>query len=219
MRRMASLLAAGTLLASAADTACADDGARPVIPADEYVFCTVCHGVDMGGNVVIEAPRLSGMDTWYVERQLRAFRDDWRGTHDSDANGQEMRPMAAALSDAQIAEVAAYVKAVSSPPPALTVDGDVTRGEALYATCAGCHGAAAEGNEALGGPALTGLNDWYLVEQLEKYRAGLRGSHPDDRYGQQMKAATALLPDKQATADVVRYISTLRSKDSLTGKK
>ena len=31
------------------------------IPADEFVYCTVCHGVQLMGNPTIEAPRLSGM--------------------------------------------------------------------------------------------------------------------------------------------------------------
>ena len=212
MKRVKGMLATGALLA--VGPASAADEAKPVIPDPEYVFCTVCHGVDMGGNVVIEAPRLSGMDAWYVERQLVAFSKGWRGTHEEDDNGQEMRPMAAVLDDAQIAEVAKYVESVSSPAPAPTVDGDAARGRAIYASCGACHGPAAEGNEALGGPPLTGLNDWYMLEQLKKFDAGLRGTHPEDRYGQQMKAATELLPDEQAMADVVRYISTLRSKQS-----
>ncbi|MGH8167912.1 MAG: c-type cytochrome, partial [Woeseiaceae bacterium] len=45
---------------------------EPVIPPEEFVYCTVCHGVQMKGNPNIEAPRLSGMDEAYIERQLHA---------------------------------------------------------------------------------------------------------------------------------------------------
>lgn len=183
----------------------------PVIPPDKFVYCTVCHGVQLGGNHVIQAPRVSSLEGWYVERQLRAFRKGWRGAHDDDTYGQEMRPMAAVLSDREITAATEYVSAVESAPPATTIDGDADRGRALYASCAACHGPDAGGNQALASPALTGLNDWYLVTQLANYKAGIRGNHPDDTYGLQMQAAASLLPDEQAIRDVVRYISTLGS--------
>jgi cytochrome c oxidase subunit 2 len=183
---------------------------NPVIPPDEFVYCTVCHGVQMKGNPSIEAPRLSGMDTYYIERQLRSFGNGWRGTHENDTAGMEMRPMAAILSDEQIAAAARYVNAVSSEPPPATVEGDAKRGATLYAPCAACHGPKAEGVEALGGPPLAGLNDWYLVTQLANFIDGTRGSHPDDSYGQQMRAAAGVLADDAAIRDVVSYINTLQ---------
>ena len=203
LRMLALLAVFGGASALAAD--------KPAIPADKFIYCTVCHGVQMGGNPVLAAPRLSGMDAWYIERQLQAFRDSWRGTHEEDAGGQEMRPMAAALTDRDISAVAEYVQSAASAPPAITVDGDAERGKSLYQSCVACHGARGEGNPLVSGPALTGLNDWYLLTQLENYKAGIRGSHPDDTTGQQMRAATALLADTQAMKDVVHYISTMQS--------
>ncbi|MGB5353980.1 MAG: c-type cytochrome [Woeseia sp.] len=185
---------------------------NPVVPAQKYVYCTVCHGIQMGGNVVIAAPRVSGMDSDYIERQLLSFKNGLRGVHPDDNGGHEMRPMAAALSDKEISEVAKYVSAVESAAPAVTLTGDAARGKTLYTSCSACHGAAAEGNKALGGPALTGLNDWYLLTQLKNYKAGVRGGNPDDIYGMQMQSATALLPDEQAMLDVVYYIATINSK-------
>ena len=183
---------------------------EPLVPPDEFVYCTVCHGVQMKGNPDIEAPRLSGMDAAYIERQLHAFKNGWRGTHEKDIAGMEMRPMAAILGDAEITAAARYVNAVSSEPPPTTVEGDEERGKALYAGCVACHGGKAEGVEAVRGPALTGLNDWYLVTQLANFRDGIRGSHPGDTYGAQMRAATAVLPDESAVQDVVSYINSLQ---------
>ena len=207
MRRTTRKLALVLVLLAVPLTAAAQD---PVIPADEFVYCTVCHGVQLMGNPILKAPRLSGMETWYVERQLQAFKNGWRGNRDDDAVGSEMQPMAAALSDVQIVEVAEYVAATRSELPEQTVTGDAARGEMFYGTCAACHGAAGEGNEALGSPALTGLNDWYLATQIKNYRDGSRGSHEEDTRGRQMRTASQILPDDAVIADVVAYVASLR---------
>lgn len=180
------------------------------IPADEFIYCTVCHGVQLMGNSVIKAPRLSGMESWYVENQMRAFKKGWRGKHESDLIGMEMQPMAAALSDEQIKEVSAFVTATRSDAPPVTINGDAEKGRAHYSTCAACHGVRGEGNIALSSPALTGLNDWYLVTQTRNFRDGTRGSHTGDTYGMQMRASARLLSDDEAIRDVVSYISTLQ---------
>ena len=179
------------------------------IPADEFVYCTVCHGVQLMGNSIIEAPRLSGMESWYVESQLRAFKKGWRGKHERDVVGMEMQPMAAALTEEQIKEVSAFVAATRSDHPPETINGDADKGKAHYSTCAACHGVNGEGNIALGSPALTGQNDWYLVRQLKYFRDGTRGGQPGDTYGMQMRASAGLLSDDEAILDVVKYISTL----------
>jgi cytochrome c oxidase subunit 2 len=179
------------------------------IPADEYVYCTVCHGVQLMGNPITKSPRLSGMESWYVENQLRAFKKGWRGGHENDVIGLDMRQTTLVLSEEQIREVAEFVAATRSDIPPVTIEGDVENGKRLYSTCAACHGVRAEGNIALASPALTGLDDWYLVQQLRNFKNGARGSQPGDTYGMQMRAAAGTLPDDRAVHDVVKYISTL----------
>lgn len=180
-----------------------------IVTPDDLVYCTVCHGVQMMGNKAIEAPRLSGMEPWYVQMQLESFRNGWRGTHPDDLVGMEMRPMATALTERQVKEAAEFVSQTVSPAALVTIEGDATAGQSIYASCGACHGANAEGNESMRAPALSGLNDWYLVRQLENYRNGVRGSNPANTYGMQMRAAVQLLGDDKAIADVVSYISTL----------
>lgn len=189
--------------------ASADD---PVIPPERFVYCTVCHGVQLKGNHVLQAPRLSGMARWYAERQLLVFARGWRGTHAEDVYGMEMQPMAAALSAEDIRAAAGFVAATESEAPPVTVGGNLENGRSLYATCATCHGADGTGVEALGGPALISVNDWYLVRQLENFKTGVRGSHPDDRQGAQMRAAAQVLPDDEAIRDVVAYINSLQQR-------
>ena len=209
-RAVRSRWLAATAVLIAATSAAAQEDEDLVMTPEAFVYCTVCHGIQLMGNAEIDAPRLSEMEAWYVEQQLQAFKKGWRGTHAEDLIGMEMQPMAAALSDDQIVEAAEFASLTRSPLPAATIeDGDVHAGERHYTTCAACHGVNAEGNEALGAPALTGLNDWYLVRQLKNYLSGARGSDPADQYGQQMRASTQLLGNDEAIHDVVKYITSL----------
>ena len=174
-------------------------------------YCTVCHGAHGNGNPAIRAPKIAGMESWYLRRQLEAFRDGMRGTHPDDAAGHEMQPVGIRLRDeAGIDAAIEYVASFKPKAPPITVSGDATRGRNLYGTCESCHGAKGEGNQALGAPALASRTDWYLVVQLKNYQAGLRGNDPRDINGAQMRAIAATLPDQQSIDDVVAYINTLR---------
>jgi cytochrome c oxidase subunit 2 len=186
-------------------------GIRAAI-ADDYTFCTVCHGAEGNGNLAINAPKIAGIEPWYLKRQLQQFRAGARGTKSSDLPGMEMQPVGMQLDDPTIEKVAAYIGTFSpkSPPP--TVAGDAKRGKSLYVTCSGCHGSQGEGNAELKSPALAGQTDWYLVTQLERFRTGERGFMPEDEQGTQMRAASATLPDTAAVQDVVAYINTLTSR-------
>ena len=181
-----------------------------VVP-EEFISCTTCHGVELKGNSSVNAPRLNGMQAWYVGNQLRAFKKGWRGAHPADLTGMEMAPQATILGEERIEDAAAFVAAV--PQRAFgnhTVTGNPTRGKSLYAGCVACHGAAGEGNATLNAPKLAGQSDWYLVRQLQKFKTGARGSVEADLPGAQMRASMALLKDKAAFNDVVSYVNTLR---------
>ncbi len=184
---------------------------------ESLIYCTTCHGVELRGNLQVDAPRLNGLADWYVRNQMLAFRNGWRGTHPEDLIGMEMRPQATTLSMAELEDAVAFVAAVSrnranhpAQDIAATVTGDTARGANLYATCAACHGKAGEGNAALNAPGLAGQSDWYLLRQLAKFRSGARGSIEGDVLGAQMRAAMAPLADAAAPSDVVAYINTLR---------
>jgi cytochrome c oxidase subunit 2 len=183
-------------------------GASAGMSAD-YGFCTVCHGAQGNGNIAIRAPKIAGIEPWYLKLQFEHFRSGLRGTHEADLPGLEMRPVAEPMDDATIAAVAAYVRTFEAKPPPHTVSGDAKQGRKLYAACTACHGTKAQGNRELRAPALAGQTDWYLVTQLERFRSGLRGYAPADVQGAQMRAAVNALPDDAAVANVVAYINTL----------
>lgn len=86
--------------------------------------------------------------------------------------------------------------------------GDAVAGAALYTTCASCHGQKGEGNPALNAPNLSGQSPWYLTRQIKYYQQGVRGSHENDTYGQQMAAMAAILQGDSAIKNVVAYIET-----------
>lgn len=172
-------------------------------------YCTVCHGSQLKGNANIGAPRLSGLSQWYVKRQLLNFKQGIRGAHAEDLQGGEMKSMVAHLSDQDIAAITQWIGQTESPQPKATIAGDIAMGKSLYQGCAACHSGDASGNETLGAPSLQGLNDWYLLTQINHFRLGIRGSESGDVYGQQMQAASNLLTTETDAADLAAYISQL----------
>lgn len=75
-----------------------------------YMICQTCHGPTGGGNKALNSPRLTGLQDWYIVRQLKNFKSGARGTKAGDTYGMQMRPMALTLTtDAAINNVAAYI--------------------------------------------------------------------------------------------------------------
>ncbi|HSC84955.1 MAG TPA: c-type cytochrome [Pseudomonas sp.] len=98
--------------------------------------------------------------------------------------------------------------AVSSPGLALSASADA--GKTLFQTqCVACHGANAEGNAAMGAPALAGQPADYLFRQLQHFRSGQRGAQAGDSAGAMMIPMARSLPDEAAAQGVADYLSTL----------
>ena len=79
----------------------------------------------------------------------------------------------------------------------------------MYAVCAYCHGDDGMGNQALNAPRLAGMSDWYLARQLQNFKSGVRGAHPQDYYGFQMGLMGQSLHSDQAVDNIIAYINTL----------
>ena len=84
-------------MASAEETVAHGD---PKAGKEKAIICAGCHG-DNGISIKPLWPRLAGQHAAYLALQLRAFRDGTR-------KNAVMEPIAAALSDADIANLAAY---------------------------------------------------------------------------------------------------------------
>lgn len=76
-----------------------------------------------------------------------------------------------------------------------------------YGYCLVCHGSAAGGNQAIGGPNLTVLSPRYLQAQLEGFSNGYRGSHPDDHLGKSMVSAARMLGTAAQREEVIEFIA------------
>jgi len=174
--------------------------------------CVPCHGKHGAGNPSLRAPAIAGLPEWYLTRELGNFQHDIRGANPDDMEGHRMRPMARTLyHPGDLAAVAKYVASLPPvPAPATMTVGDRGNGQTRFTTlCATCHGQDGKGNEALGAPKLVGQWDWYMYLQLQKFHSGMRGTHPEDTFGAQMRAMSMTLEDSTAMQNVVAYIKTL----------
>ncbi len=173
-------------------------------------LCAGCHGAQGEGNPTTAAPRIAGQNVAYLENQLLHFRAGSRGYHPDDKAGGQMRSVVQALSDNDLAELAAeYGKMTVSTPPGLKTD----TGKDLYiTTCLQCHGPQARGFVQLRSPNLTILNDWYIANQLKAYTAGWRGtSDSTDLPSMMMRTIASHISSEKDIAEVIRYINGLSS--------
>ena len=173
-----------------------------------YVSCAVCHGDQAQGNQQLSAPALVNGDAWYLKRQLHNFKNGIRGKDKRDSLGIQMATMAMTLSDSKaIADVVAYIKSFTETKTQKTVVGDIPKGGAYYhMICGACHGKDAVGIESLNAPVLSGIDDWYLESSVHKFVDGVRGAHPDDKFGAQMREISISIPNDETIKNVVAFI-------------
>ena len=177
-----------------------------------YTVCVACHGANGEGNQALHAPALAGQEPWYLKTQIKNFKEGVRGMAAGDTWGATMAPMANTLTtDQAIDDVIAYIKTmkVVNAPPTLT-GGNAEKGKTSYNICLACHGPKADGMEAVHSPRLNIQQDWYMLEQLKKFKNGMRGAHPKDTWGATMAPMAKTLPDEQTMKDVIAYIKTLK---------
>jgi cytochrome c553 len=165
----------GSILALAIATgpAAAGDAAQG---AQKAAVCGACHGMT-GSSINPEWPSLAGQPEAYVVSQLRQFKDGTR------VNAL-MSPMAAPLSDADMADLAAHYS--QQTPAGLEADpSNWKAGEKLYRggdaargipACIACHGPQGRGNGPAAYPALRAQHAVYSYNQLKAYASGARKS-------------------------------------------
>ncbi|ETW98039.1 MAG: hypothetical protein ETSY1_20370 [Candidatus Entotheonella factor] len=175
-----------------------------------FQICKTCHGQKGEGQLALNAPSLAGQFDWYLERQLKNFKEGIRGADGKDIYGSQMRPMSLTLADdAAVKNVVAYIKTLPSAKVKTTLGGDAAKGKALYVVCATCHGQNGEGMLPLNSPRLNNQHDWYLLRQIKNFKEGIRGKHPKDIFGAQMVPMAMTLADEEAMKHVIAYINSL----------
>ena len=123
--------------------------------------CRTCHGIE-GAAKMPAAPSIGGEPASFLASQLTAFRSGTR-------QNEMMSVVAAALSDQQIADLAAWY---SSQTAVATLTADPS---GAPESCVSCHGVDGMGMDD-DTPDLAGENSIYLLSQLKAFRQGSRPS-------------------------------------------
>jgi cytochrome c553 len=188
MRRSLIALAASGMLAAPLMAQAAGD---PAAGKEKYATCAACHGADgMGQGGAF--PKLTGLGEDEVVKSLTAYREGDQEYLKSVGLGDRygtMAPNASGLSDDDIANLAAYIaeefggaaggdeaaaadEGEQAAKSAAIAQADIVRGEALYSSCAICHGEQGEGGHLFNAPALKGLPASQVASLLKVYRKG-----------------------------------------------
>jgi len=160
--------------------------------------CVACHGPD-GNSSNPAVPSIAGQVAIYLHWQLLLYRDKRRVD-------PQMAPIATALSESDMADLAAFFAAQrpapppSAPPASARSDAGRRLAEAYH--CNDCHGRDFAGREYA--PRLRGLSRDYVVAQMRGFKARTRG----DLDGAMTQAAQPVADaDIEPLAD---YISSIR---------
>ena len=106
--------------------------ARRLAAQNPFDYCLLCHGANANGNYGIRAPKISGMETWYLTRQLENFAAGIRGVPADDAAGHEMRTVGMRLMQENVLPAAVqFIASLESKKPAPTVRATWPRQAAL----------------------------------------------------------------------------------------
>ena len=150
-------------------------------PVNAVPACRNCHGDRGVGDGSGAFPRLTGQLAFYTYKQLQDFAHETRPS-------PVMSPIAKALSEQDMQDLAAYYDSVRGPLfPAPLLDPElVQRGGMISASgiaekqvpaCISCHGEAGAGMAPIF-PYLAGQYAPYLQYQMDAFRLGRRNNSP-----------------------------------------
>jgi cytochrome c553 len=181
--------------------------------AAKAAVCTACHG-PQGVAIAPNFPNLAGQSATYLYVQLKEF-------HEGQRKDPVMTGQAAALSDADMRDLASYYAALA-PKPAGQADAD-SRGAQLYLAgdpaqgippCQGCHGPTGLGPQPHPSsapqppwatfPHLRGQSGLYVTKQLGDFKSGARAGSSNAKV---MHGIAATLDDDDMQA-LSTYLST-----------
>ena len=151
------------LLAASAPTVAAD----PVAGTTKAASCRSCHGAD-GNSPFDGIPSLAAQPSIYIRTQIVLYQENRRPI-------PEMNAAVAHLSDADIADIAAYfAEQKPSDPPADTDRARMVRGRALAEArnCHICHQPDFAGKDRIA--RLAGQREDYLLKAMHDFKSGAR---------------------------------------------
>lgn len=145
--------------------------------------CAACHGTD-GNSAIPMNPNLAGQHEKYIVKQLQDFQLASKTGGEEGRNNAVMNGMAAALSEQDMLDLAAYFSGQKANEGA-TPEDVIAQGSALYqggdlergvTACIACHGPRGNGMGLAGFPDISGQHPEYIKTQLELFRSGQRAN-------------------------------------------
>jgi cytochrome c553 len=205
MKTSYSSLVAALLITAPLLSATAQAAGNAEAGQTKAATCIACHGPD-GNSPNPIWPKLAGQSASYIVDQLGKFKSGAR-------QDPLMSPMAAPLSDEDVADLAAFFSSQkrqlgSADPQQVALGeklyraGNATRG---VAACASCHGPSGAGNPAANFPGLSGQHAAYVEKALKDFRAASRSTD----LNAMMRDLAAKLSDAEIAA-VSQYVQGLR---------
>jgi cytochrome c553 len=165
--------------------------------------CLACHGA-AGNSTIAQNPKLANQHAEYVYKQLVDFTTPGR-------NNPIMSPIAKAMTEADMRNIAAYLDKQEQKPGAAKNKETVEFGKKIYRAgiveknvpaCAACHGASGSGIPAQFA-RLGGQHQDYTIGQLNAFRSGARSNSA------QMTTIAKRMSDEEIQA-VSDYIAGLK---------
>lgn len=165
--------------------------------------CLACHGA-AGNSTIAQNPKLAAQHEAYTVKQLADFRTPGR-------NNPIMTPIAKALTEEDMKNVAAYLNAQAAKPGAAKNKETIGLGKQIYRAgiteknvpaCAACHSPTGGGIPAQFA-RLAGQHQEYTAAQLVSFRSGAR------KNSAQMTAIAKRMSDDeiQAVSDYIAGLS------------
>jgi cytochrome c553 len=163
--------------------------------------CASCHSADGAGQAAAGFPRLAGLNSAYLRKQLDDFANGAR-------ENAVMKPIATALDADEREAISDYYARLPIPSSAVRSTADIPKADSVGALlakrgrwsrqvpgCEQCHGAGGVGvGEHF--PPLAGQSDVYIRNQLSAWKQGTRHNDPLDL----MKHLSAALDDDDIAA-------------------
>jgi cytochrome c553 len=144
--------------------------------------CALCHGQYGQGTPGMNSPRLAGLPTEYLAKELRHYRSGFRAYPPMVVTSQIKD-----MTDLDIADIANYLAGIDlremGLPEVPNHAGDIEAGQAIYnKACRSCHRRDGLGKVSKGIPPLAGQYGGYLMGQIKKFQDKKRdhAEDPDD---------------------------------------
>lgn len=147
------------------------------------MVCAACHGND-GNSLISLNPKIAGQHENYLFKQLAEFKLASETAGKEGRNNAVMNGIAAALSEQDMHDLAAYY-ASQDTKLGETPEDVVEVGQALYrggdeergiTACIACHSPDGKGMAQAGFPKLSGQHADYTASQLKLFREGKRAN-------------------------------------------